>query len=529
MTTPKYSSEATLIGIEGEATKSTATSAKSSSLDYGQMKIEDVYLLAREFVKAKDGGKAIQITYQDRNMMNALINQVHYGEYRDDKKQVGFLDLVGKDRLNLWKTLGTISKLDAMERYTNLLAQTCALFHPYLEAHQRNLEEIEMKRLKSLLDEENLKKIDMTEQKEKKLREEDMKSLDDGRKRREDSQRKQIQEALNQQTYPHFKAYSEQQHPNNIQSQEELIKQLQEQHFEQYMNQIYQQQLFHQQQQAEQLKAMKKSQRKNLSEHSTFNSSNTVLSHDALDLKLLEEPHQQGMISINLNNTSDMSQLVSSLTNTLNEKQAGNGASVEFETDLNGLTSKTSDTDKDDEDENDEENDEQIDLPPISAASMLTRKDVREFKDSVRKDNDAIIKVGSGETVTVRVPTHEDGRLIFWEFSTDYYDLGFGLYFEWTISPSNNVTVHVSDSSEEEDAVDETDPNKQDIEKGSKARAENKPPCDEIIPIFRRDCHEEVYAGSHLYPGRGVYLLKFDNSYSLWRSKTLYYRVYYSK
>ncbi|VDP52694.1 unnamed protein product [Soboliphyme baturini] len=52
---------------------------------------------------------------------------------------------------------------------------------------------------------------------------------------------------------------------------------------------------------------------------------------------------------------------------------------------------------------------------------------------------------------------------------------------------------------------------------------------DKIIPVYRRDCHEEVYAGSHVYPGRGVYLLKFDNSYSLWRSKTLYYRVYYSK
>lgn len=90
-------------------------------------------------------------------------------------------------------------------------------------------------------------------------------------------------------------------------------------------------------------------------------------------------------------------------------------------------------------------------LPPISAASMLTRKDIKEFKEGVRKDNDAIIKVGSGETVTVRVPTHEDGRLIFWEFSTDFYDLGFGLYFEWTLSPSNNVTVHVSDSSDDDE------------------------------------------------------------------------------
>lgn len=45
-----------------------------------------------------------------------------------------------------------------------------------------------------------------------------------------------------------------------------------------------------------------------------------------------------------------------------------------------------------------------VELPPISAASMITRKDIKEFKESVRRDNDAIIKVGSGETVTVREP-----------------------------------------------------------------------------------------------------------------------------
>ncbi len=178
-----------------------------------------------------------------------------------------------------------------------------------------------------------------------------------------------------------------------------------------------------------------------------------------------------------------------------------------------------------------EEEEEEVELPPISAATMITKKEIKEFKDLVRKDNDAIIKIGSGETVTVRVPTHEDGRFLYWEFATDYYDIGFGLYFEWTISPSNNVTVQVSDSSEDEDleegvAGDEAKA-VTDIEKG-KANA-IKPPCDEIIPIFRRDSHLELFAGSHIYPGRGVYLLKFDNSYSLWRSKTLYYRVYYSK
>lgn len=38
---------------------------------------------------------------------------------------------------------------------------------------------------------------------------------------------------------------------------------------------------------------------------------------------------------------------------------------------------------------------------PIAAPSMWTRKDFKEFKDSLRKDPDSIIKVGSGETVTV--------------------------------------------------------------------------------------------------------------------------------
>lgn len=64
---------------------------------------------------------------------------------------------------------------------------------------------------------------------------------------------------------------------------------------------------------------------------------------------------------------------------------------------------------------------------------------------------------------------------------------------------------------------------------GASDKGENDVPTEEIVPPFRRDCQSEVYCGSHTYPGRGVYLLKFDNSYSLWRSKTLYYRVYYTR
>ncbi|XP_055925175.1 Golgi resident protein GCP60-like isoform X2 [Argiope bruennichi] len=165
---------------------------------------------------------------------------------------------------------------------------------------------------------------------------------------------------------------------------------------------------------------------------------------------------------------------------------------------------------------------------PVAAAHMWTRKDIVEFKEAIRKEGgDGIIKVGHGETVTVRVPTHDDGTCLFWEFATDSYDLGFGVYFEWTRSPDSQVTVHISESEEEEDDDEDLDTGRNDIEKG--VTLSDKPPLSVVIPVYRRDCHEEVYAGSHNYPGQGVYLLKFDNSYSLWRSKTLYYRVYYTR
>ncbi|XP_029448916.1 Golgi resident protein GCP60 isoform X2 [Rhinatrema bivittatum] len=99
----------------------------------------------------------------------------------------------------------------------------------------------------------------------------------------------------------------------------------------------------------------------------------------------------------------------------------------------------------------------------------------------------------------------------------------------------NGQTYPHPDSPEKElenDALEEALENGPKENPNSEEKAKksaNKPQLDEIVPVYRRDCHEEVYAGSHQYPGRGVYLLKFDNSYSLWRSKTVYYRVYYTR
>lgn len=117
-----------------------------------------------------------------------------------------------------------------------------------------------------------------------------------------------------------------------------------------------------------------------------------------------------------------------------------------------------------------------------------------------------------------------------------YIFSGFGVYFEFGTPTTEEVSVHVAESDDEEiedlddeDLYDDETIRTNDLEAGSvSVNGISKPLLHEIVPVYRRDCQNEVYAGSHPYPGKGVYLLKFDNSYSLWRSKTLYYRVYYT-
>lgn len=89
--------------------------------------------------------------------------------------------------------------------------------------------------------------------------------------------------------------------------------------------------------------------------------------------------------------------------------------------------------------------------PVIAAPSMWTRPQIKDFKEKIRQDADSVITVGRGEVVTVRVPTHEEGSYLFWEFATDYYDIGFGVFFEWTDTASASVSVHVSESSDEDE------------------------------------------------------------------------------
>uniref|UniRef100_A0A8C3G426 Transmembrane p24 trafficking protein 8 n=1 Tax=Cyclopterus lumpus TaxID=8103 RepID=A0A8C3G426_CYCLU len=167
-------------------------------------------------------------------------------------------------------------------------------------------------------------------------------------------------------------------------------------------------------------------------------------------------------------------------------------------------------------------------MPPLKPPTTWTSAALKELKAKLRTEDDSMVTVYRGDIMTVHVPTVPEARKVCWEFATDGYDIGFGIYFDWTPVTSRSITVHISESSDDEDEEEELEGpvGNGDVEKGSKSQTNSN--LAEILPVYRQDSHTTVQGGSHDFPGEGTYLLKFDNSYSLWRNKTLYYRVYYS-
>eukprot|EP00123_Amoebidium_parasiticum_P014099 comp22328_c0_seq1/m.33190 comp22328_c0_seq1/g.33190 ORF comp22328_c0_seq1/g.33190 comp22328_c0_seq1/m.33190 type:complete len:527 (-) comp22328_c0_seq1:493-2073(-) len=103
-------------------------------------------------------------------------------------------------------------------------------------------------------------------------------------------------------------------------------------------------------------------------------------------------------------------------------------------------------------------------------------------------DPNAVIVVPRGESSIIRVPTPGPRSMTWWEFAVETYDINFGVSFEYTHEGRTNIVP--------------------------------------ILPLFTQSATNQVIRGSHVAEHKGVYLLKFDNTYSYWRSKTVYYRVY---
>lgn len=234
------------------------------------------------------------------------------------------------------------------------------------------------------------------EQLEQQRQQENEQKLLEEQKSREEMQKRKLQDALNQQTYLQFRAYAEKQYPGNPEQQGTLIRQLQNEHYHQYMQQLHAQ-----------------------------------MATEKNEKKRPEAGNEGDSICNTTGGASDM---------------ASNGTVAAF-------------TSKDQQFEEKEDSDNDSDgFPPISPANMWTKADIDQFKAEVSAGKgEGVIKIGHGDIVTVRVPTHDGGSCLYWEFATDSYDIGFGVFFEWGKPSTNEVSVQVCDSDDDEEGGDDDD------------------------------------------------------------------------
>lgn len=171
------------------------------------------------------------MSYEDNLKLVAFTQQAAHGPLDLTKEPpLGVFDVIGKNRRSHWQNLGTLSKAQAIIGFIELLNRLCPMFKPYIEAIKKDREEKGHQ-----MEQENRRKLEQLHLEN--VRQIEQKRLDEA-KNQEELQRRQLQDALNQQTYYQFKQYSEKQYPGNPEQQAVLIKTLQNEHYHQYMQQL---------------------------------------------------------------------------------------------------------------------------------------------------------------------------------------------------------------------------------------------------------------------------------------------------
>lgn len=144
---------------------------------------------------AENSGKAIHLSYEDNLKLVAFKQQASLGPFNiKDAPALGVLDVIGRDRQQHWQLLGDITREQAMEGFIDLLDTMCSAFRPYIEAVRQNRDET----LKA-----ELRRMEQEKEAQQKREREQQEMLEEGYK--EELQRRQLQDALNKQTYQQFK------------------------------------------------------------------------------------------------------------------------------------------------------------------------------------------------------------------------------------------------------------------------------------------------------------------------------------
>ena len=129
------------------------------------------------------------------------------------------------------------------------------------------------------------------------------------------------------------------------------------------------------------------------------------------------------------------------------------------------------------------------------AALWFKPKATRKFIAELQSNPATVVPLHlvAGESVAVQVPTSPQASAIVWEFGTQQGDIGFGLTFQ-----RRESTKFITDNRN----------------------------LEELLPVMKRECSEDLLLGSHQYQDEGVYTLNFVNSHPS-APRVVHYRVFY--
>lgn len=517
-------------------------------------KLDKLFGIALQFYKLNES-KVFHPSFELRNKMNALICQAKFGDItKANVPDLGVLDLVGKSRRHEWFLLIGMSKSEAMSNFICTLDEICHLFKAHVEA---------VKLVGNHFQGDTSSENKQTQ-----------------RKNSNDHVLKNIYNSLCKQTYSQFKNYAEQQYPDDKDKQKDLIEQLQEQYYQQYISQLDTDEDDSNKVDSDSSKfnmdkpvldvsnlttdsvdgppppfpynecLVEKEQKNN----SWNNNKETVLK-ESLQMDLKASVQTNNNLDINPNTLTEVpifsdiesesvAQCFSSQSTYYNDNTLVVIPSTSTLHTPESAAIITSTNNESCESQSNTSNyvcAEPCNYDVIESANMWTKKGVEEFRVecqvshltvSLPSDDKykGMLIVKSSSVMIIRVPTCSNGRYLYWEFASEDYDVGFGVLFEMTSIMQDELELEIYEDSDSDSEVDEHEH----VASGDQeAGFDSDNNCGSskynrlvtIVPTYRRDSHEDVIVGRHKYPGRGYYLLRFDNTYSVFRSKTIYYRI----
>lgn len=224
--------------------------------------------------------------------------------------------------------------------------------------------------------------------------------------------RQEVKEALKKQTFYQFQSYAQQQYPNDPAAQEQLIRSLEELHYQQFVQQIMQ---FQGQKQLSTAGGQAAASQGDdlVNGMQQFN-----LNGDKLDPSTASGASNENGLNRSLDNQfqkMNQQEFANSQRHLVDQNESEPEDSEE-ETEDEEENSEAADTDNDSADYDGNYEGKSV---QVSSPQMWSKKIIKQFKESISIDSgDGVIKVGYGETLTIRVPTVPDGR---WPFSLDSF------------------------------------------------------------------------------------------------------------